>query len=147
MDFLFRFVRNDVGMIRSAFADGTEMQGVWQRFTFMVRASYWAIRSFGKARNADDIDLLHLYYKCYYYVMKNTYSNAISVLEGQVALLRNTLPIFLLWGIIMVCKGNCCIGLIMIFFAFLLLFAMFYRQFKIYELVRDDCKYLSRLKY
>ena len=143
MDFVFCFVRNDITMIQHAFDEGRESKNGFQRLSYIVGASCKLFRHLKCRKSVDDASKLNSYYKCYYYVAKHTYSNAISALEGQVALLRNT--------IIIVLVGLPPLGIfhaihLRLVFSVLMYFAMVYRQYRVYELVRDDYKYLSQLE-
>lgn len=144
MEFVFRFVRNDVSMIQHAFEGRQESENGFQRLSYIIFAScklVCRLRFVFKCRKSANSSLkLDTYYKCYYYVAKNTYSNAIPVLEGQVALLRNTVIIVLAGFFPLEIFQTFYLRLI---FSVLMYFAMVYRQYKIYELVRDDYKYLS----
>jgi len=74
MDFIFCWFRNTPCMIKSAYRK--------------------------EIANYRVEDIMTLYYQCYYYVHKNKYSNTISIMESQVAMLRNTVVIVLGYGIV-----------------------------------------------
>ena len=147
MEFVFRFVRNDISMIQHAFAENRESDNGFQRLLYIIWASCKLVCSlkfiFKCQKSANRSSKLDLYYKFYYYVAKNTYSNAIPVLEGQVALLRNTVVIVFVGLFPLEIFHDFYLRFI---FSVLMYFAMVYRQYKVYELVRDDYNYLSKMK-
>lgn len=91
---------------------------------------------------------LKKYYKAYYAVAKNRYSDDIFIMEGQVAFIQNMLfPIFLLLllpdlGNICIAKWNC-IRWFLAFGIIALIYVVFERQLKIYQRVWTDSEYLS----
>ena len=181
MEVSFRFFRNNEYMINQAFDEMFNGKSIKCRFLFILKLSIRSLKSKSKTNNkAVSLDE---YYKCYYFVMKNTYTNAIPVLEGQVALLRNIILVIPLWGFVcivktfnsFVLKTTCCLCgmdihlnilcgyaenicsssikmcyVVAIFFSIFLMVclyvAMVYRQYKIYELVVCDYKYLYNFK-
>lgn len=88
------------------------------------------------------------YYKAYYAVAKNRYSDDIFIMEGQVAFIQNMLfPICLLLllpglGNICVAKWNC-IRWFLAFGIIALIYVVFECQLKIYQRVWTDSEYLS----
>lgn len=89
------------------------------------------------------------YYRCYYFAMKNGYSNHISILEGQVAFLRNMIFVVLFYGVFFFCTANdsyiLCTGLFMIAVSLFMPVLMIFKQQKIYKCVFEDFQYLSEL--
>ena len=181
MEVSFRFFRNNEYMIKQAFEEIFNGKSEQCRFSFILKLSIQLLS--GKSKSNNRATILCEYYKCYYFVMKNTYTNTIPVLEGQVALLRNI--IFVVPFLCLVCNAKifilfvlktiCCLceidshsnimcgyaenihsSFIVICFIVVILFSIFlmaclyvamvYRQYKIYELVVCDCKYLYNLK-
>lgn len=146
MDFLFRFVRNDIGMIRHAFIEKNGMECGIKRFLYILKVSVLLLSKIFRCSKRSVIDGLYLraYYESYYYVMKNTYTNAIPVLEGQVAMLRNVVLIVFIFDIFIFDSFS--ISCILFISSLLIYVVMIYRQYRIYELVREDYKYLYNLK-
>lgn len=91
MEVVFGFFRNNEYMINQAFKEMANGKSEKCILKLSVRAL------FSKLTTNDRAIILDKYYKCYYFVMKNTYTNTISVLEGQVALLRNIIFVIPLW--------------------------------------------------
>lgn len=84
-------------------------------------------------------DINNYYYQAYYAVAKDKTYTSYSVVEKQVGLIRNIfLPLIILLFVMPpcdCCKNNICYILLVSLFAIVLLFTMFARQEKIYEMI------------
>ena len=97
--------------------------------------------------------LMDAYYRSYYFALKNSYSNDIPRMEGQVAFMQSMIiPLLLL---ILLPKDvlsdyifgyECCVRGLVISLIVLMVLAIILRQWKIYERVWEDAKFLKLLQ-
>lgn len=106
-----------------------------------------------KEKEKEKEKLMDAYYRSYYFALKNSYSNDIPRMEGQVAFMQSMIiPLLLL---ILLPKDvlsdyifgyECCVRGLVISLIVLMVLAIILRQRKIYERVWEDAKFLKLLQ-
>lgn len=94
--------------------------------------------------------ILEKYYEHYYTALKNRYSDDIPIMEGQVAFMQSMIiPLLLLTLLPKYVLGyyipgyECCVRWLLISLIVLMILAIILRQWKIYERVWEDAKFLK----
>lgn len=106
------------------------------------------INSIIKNPKADEEIIKDYYFTAYYYVMRNNYRDAISHIESQVALLRNSFIPLVIVGTVIQEHNTICIFLPLLLISLLSFFIIKYiiikLQKKIYALIWEDYIYIKR---
>ena len=124
----------------------------------MVRSLFKNRRKDSKKKKEDEKEknekenenLMDAYYRSYYFALKNRYSNDIPIMEGQVAFMQSMIiPLLLLTLLPKYVLGyyipgyECCVRWLLISLIVLMMLAIILRQWKIYERVWKDAKFLK----
>ena len=91
------------------------------------------------------------YYEAYYYVATHSINASISIMESQVAFIRNmVIPLAIVTARVEsffhLSMNVCCVRVWMIIVIVLMIIVMFLRQYKIYRRVWEDYIFLKRLE-
>lgn len=94
--------------------------------------------------------VLEHYYKAYYYVAKNKYSDDVFIMEGQVAFMQSMIIPLILYLFVpkcelecLLCLNACLVKMVLSVFIVIMLVVINLRQMKIYQRVWEDYAYLK----
>ena len=106
-----------------------------------------------KKKEDEKEKLMDAYYRSYYFALKNSYSNDIPIMEGQVAFMQSMIIPLLLLTLLpkdvlsdYIFGYECCVRGLVISLIVLMVLAIILRQRKIYERVWEDAKFLKLLQ-